>query len=466
MLHSDSSKSVAYVHQVFCLGLKASFKTAPAGMDRRSVEKIVSFKEKLVLWKYCHRILDLKRQNDLERSYLEIREGVIQKLIRLRKAQREELEQQSSQLELICDVIRGLEEQRFQYAHELEHVHNQGNEVSKEFVARLALKLAELDEDLAFRQNILSVQMELAQAKFPHITQLEEELEHLEHTRKIIEVQAEGIAKELGLSKSLGKTLFFYMLNDGFFSYISESDWEEMIFNCTSKEQTWLKEHFAFLSSSSAWILNDEQHYYSPFKRKAIVGSRDSSGISLLDYNIKKLLDEKLPSMSFKRYQNEVREFYASVCFSALEDGILTKEEATMMVDLAKVLRLESMQSRKILNHEAIRVQKDFINENMALFYDLAMSDGNMHREEAKFLVEMKYRLEGDLVDNVAQKIQRIEDDGLQLRMDDTEFFIQLCRLALKDHKLDIAEHEILKSFVRRKGWPELRLNEVLAGLK
>ena len=466
MHHSDSSILVAYVHQVFCQGLEASFKTAPVGMDRRNVEQIVQFKNKLLLWDYCHRVVDLKRQCDLDRSYLEIREGVIQKLIRLRKNQRDEIEELNSRLEKLCDGITGLDERRFHYAQELDRIKAQGLDAPKELQDGLEAKLNEIDEELVFRQNVLAVQMELAQAKVPHITQLEEELEHLELTRKKLELQAETMAKDLGLTKSLGKTLFFYMLNDGFFSYISESDWENMIFNCTSKEQTWLREHFAFIPSLNAWILNDEQHYYSPFKRKAIVGSRDSSGISLLDYNIKKLLDEKLVHLSFKRYQNEVRGFYASVCFSALEDGILTKEEAGMMSELAEVLHLESIQARQILNQEAIRVQKDFINENMALFYELAMSDGIMHREEAKFLVEMKNRLEGDLVDNVAQKIQKLEDDGLQLRMDDSEFFIQLCRLALKDNVLDIAEQQMLKTFVLRKGWPELRLSEILSSLK
>ena len=133
-----------------------------------------------------------------------------------------------------------------------------------------------------------------------------------------------------------------------------------------------------------------------------------------------------------------------------------------MMDELAVALHLDAMQARQLLNQEALRVQKDFINENMALFYELAMSDGQMHREEAKFLVEMKNRLEGDLIDNVAQKIQRIEEEGLQLRMDDSEFFIQLCRLALKDNHLDLCEQQILKSFVRRKGWPDLRLPELL----
>ena len=88
MLSANSSILVSYVHQVFCKGLEASTKTAPAGVDRRNVDQIVQFNDKLVLWNYCHAVVDLKRQHDLDRSYLEIREGMIQKLIRLRKAQR------------------------------------------------------------------------------------------------------------------------------------------------------------------------------------------------------------------------------------------------------------------------------------------------------------------------------------------------------------------------------------------
>jgi hypothetical protein len=459
---SPTSLLVSFVHKVFCKGLEISSKTTPAELDRRSVERIQQYKDKLLLWTFCHKVVDLKREHDLDRSYLEVREGIIQKLIRMRKAQREDIDSQTRQLEHVADVIKGLEERRFHYAHEVERYKSQGVDVQAESLQRLEARLKEFDEELSFRQNVMSVQMELAQAKFPQITQLEEELEQLEVTRKNLEQQAEVIAQEMGLPKGLGKTLFFYMLNDGYFSYITDNDWSSMIFNCTSKEQSWLKEHFTCVVSQSAWLLNDEQHYYSPLKRKAIVGSRDSSGISFLDYNIKKLLDEKLVYLSFTRYQDDVRTFYASMCFEALEDGILTKDEVQMMDELAGALRLDPLQARQLLNQEALRVQKDFINENMALFYELAMSDGNMHREEAKFLVEMKNKLEGDMVENVAVMVQRVGDEGLQLKMDDSEFFVELCRLALKDKHLDDGEQEILKAFVQRKGWPNIRLVEML----
>jgi hypothetical protein len=235
---------------------------------------------------------------------------------------------------------------------------------------------------------------------------------------------------------------------------------------CSSKEQSWLREHFSEESKSKAWRLNDEQHYTSPLKRRCLVGSRDSSGISFVDFNIKKLLDEKLPHLTFTRYQNEVRTFYASMCNEALEDGILTVEEAKMMGELSETLKLDPFQARQIMNQEALRVQKDFVNQNLASFYELAMSDGNLHREEARFIVEMKTKLEGEVVENVSQMIQHMDENGIRLKMEDELFFIELCRLALKDQRLDECEMDLLKSFVEKKGWEESKLLELLEQAK
>jgi hypothetical protein len=277
----------------------------------------------------------------------------------------------------------------------------------------------------------------------------------LENIRDELEKASEDLARSMSLPEELSQTLFFYTLNNGYFSHLSSSTWTTLMQSCSENEQSWLKEHYEFDDISMAWKLNEEQHYYSPLKEKQIVGHRDSSGISFLDYNIKKLLDVKLNDMTFTRYDQEVRSFYANICFEALEDGILTQEEIKMMKELAKALHMEWNQALLVLNQEAVRVQKGFVNKNMAMFHELAMADGKMHREEAKFLVEMKSRLDNELISNLSSKLDKVGDEGIQLKMDDEKFFVEMCRLALRDDHLDECEKEMLHSFGQQKGWSE-----------
>jgi len=64
--------------------------------------------------------------------------------------------------------------------------------------------------------------MELAQSKFPDLTQGEEELEALEKHREELELIAEDLAVELNLPSGLSQMLFHYSLNNGTFSFICE----------------------------------------------------------------------------------------------------------------------------------------------------------------------------------------------------------------------------------------------------
>ncbi len=448
---SLSSKFVRTVHGIFCEG-----KTfCPDELREISGEQhkgIKAFEQNLPLWEYCHRVLEKKRLVDLERSYLDVREGLIQKLLRLRKEVRASLDPQVRQIEHIEEVILGLEERKHYYEMELDRYCSQA-EVDKEKKTRLEARQAEFEEELSFRQHVLEVQIELAQSKFPVIVQLEEELEALEASVQSLTEDCLKDALAMGVEEGLGKTLFYCLLNDGYFTHISQDDWDVLMARCSSKEQSWLREHFSEERASKAWVLNDEQHYYSPLKRRVLVGQRQSSGISFVDFNVKKLLNEKLYHLSFMRYQNEVRAFYASTCHEALEDGILTVEEASMMAELAQVLKLDERQARQVMNQEALRVQKEFVNQNIARFYDLAMADGQLHREEARFIVDMKARLEGEVVANVFKMIENMGDDGIFLKMKDEDFFVELCRLAMKDKRLDECEMDFLKSFAKTKGW-------------
>lgn len=461
---SLSSKYVRIVHCIFCEG--KTFSTADLmDISGDQVKAIKAFENNLPLWRYCHKVLEKKRLIDLERSYLDVREGLIQKLLRLRKEARASLDPQVRQIELIEEVICGLEERKHDFENELARYCSR-SVVDQEKKTRLEGRLSEFDEELLFRQHVLEVQIELAQSKFPMIVQLEDELEALEASVKTLTEDCLKEAFAMGVEESVAKTLFYCLLNDGYFTHVSQDDWSILKDRCSSKEQAWLREHFSQEQVSKAWVLNDEQHYWSPLKRRGLVGERQSSGISFVDFNVKKLLNEKLYHLSFMRYQNEVRAFYASTCHQALEDGILTVEEASMMKQLAKVLRLDEQQAHQVMNQEALRIQKDFMNKNIASLYDLAMSDGQLHRDEARFIIDMKARLESEVVVNVFKAIEKMGEEGVFLKMRDEDFFVELCQLALKDKRLDECEMAFLKSFAKTKGWGASTLSDLIDRVK
>lgn len=453
---NHTSQLVRYVFHLLCKGEE----TVAPDVPEDSLLKVRHFQDRRHLWDYCHAVQQLKDREDLQRSYLEVREDLIQRLSRLRKMHKESLEEHIRQLEHIEEVIKGLEDRRFHYSREVERFREQAD---REATDRCEERLKEFDEEIAFRRNVLNVQMELSQARFPDITQLEEELQNVESLLGGLRKEGEELAEKMNVEREIGIMIFDYILNEGYFTRISVEEWDRLFADCSSKEQSWLKEHYREEAKDGLWVLNDEQHYFSPLRRRMIVGSRPSTGISFLDYNIKKLLSEKLRHLTFTRYEDDVRTFYAFLSFGAMEDGVLSQEEGAMMQSIAEALHMEKSQARQILNKEAIRIQKEFINENMELFYRLAMADGHMHREEAKFLVEMKAKLEDATVPNVAQVIDRLEKEDLHLQMDDEQFFIEMCTLALKDQRLDLKEQEMLKQFVAEKGWDPARGPELIA---
>ena len=453
----NTSLFVRSVHQLFCVG---GVEVDHLEVDKATGIRLLEFREKFYNWSFCRQLKDLKRSFDLDRSYLEVREGLIQKLLLLRKQHKDGLEAQIRQVDHMNQIIAGLKEQRDDQVQELNRMKSDPT-AKEDALEACRERLCEVSEELQFRENVKTVLMELAQSKFPILTQGEEELEKLESTKDELEKESEALAKAMSLPEGLSQTLFHYTLNNGFFSHLTQQTWDRLMGSCSAKEQAWVKEHYEYDDISMAWKLIDEQHYYSPLKEKQIVGDRESSGISFLDYNIKKLLDVKLNDMTFTRYEQEVRSFYANICFEALEDGILTKEEVKMMRDLAKVLLMDWKQALQVMNHEAIRVQKGFINENMAMFHELAMADGKMHREEAKFLVEMKANLESEMINNLSSMLEKVGGEGIQLKMDDELFFVEMCHLALKDKHLDPCEQEMLNAFGKQKGWND----EVCASL-
>jgi hypothetical protein len=453
----NTSQFVRSVHQLFCID---GIELEQLKIDEAASLRLQDFREKFYHWSFCRQIKDFKRSHDLDRSYLEVREGLIQKLLRLRKENKENMKPQIAQIDHMNEMISDLIRQRDQRVEEINRMKKDPAIREKELKKGREL-LCEVSEELQFRENVRLVLMELTQSKYPILTQGEEELENLEKTKDQLEKESESLAKSMSLPEELSQTLFYYTLNNGYFSHLTSSTWGSLMKSCSEKEQSWLREHYEFDDISMAWKLSDEQHYYSPLKQKQIVGHRDSSGISFLDYNIKKLLDVKLNDMTFTRYEQEVRSFYATICFEALEDGVLTHEEINMMQDLAKALSMDWEQALQVLNQEAVRVQKGFVNKNMAMFHELAMADGKMHREEAKFLVEMKSRLESEILSNLSSMLDRIGDEGIQLKMDDEMFFVEMCRLALRDQHLDECEKDILNSFGQQKGWSE----EVCASL-
>jgi len=444
-----TSVYVRSVHELFCHGSEPA-----SDLSEEQRDELRVFKRRFSHWTFCRRIMEAKRSLDLDRSYLEVREALIHRLLRLQKMNASEIEKERVQIEHMNQTLEGLEEKRDALVLECEKLKNMPN-INETSVLRCREKICEIGEEIQFRVNVKSVLMELAQSKFPDLTQGEEELEALEKHREELELIAEDLAVELNLPSGLSQMLFHYSLNNGTFSFICEKSWQGLESSCGEKELAWLHEHYEFDDISNAWRLNDEQNYFSPLKDRQLVGHRESSGISFLDHNLKKLLDEKLSDMTITRYREEVRFFYSKVCHEALSDGILTVEEIGMMKEIAGVLLLDAAESFKIINHEALRVQKNFVYSNMAAFHDLAMADGQMHREEAKFLMELKEKLEKNTISHLSEHLENAGEHGIHIKMDDESFFGEMCHLALKDKHLDERELEILMSFAWEKGWSE-----------
>lgn len=445
---SKSSYFVTFVHRLFCGGDPIEQACDLGAME----ERLRFFKSQFKDWSFCRRIIELKLEKDLDRSYLEVRDDLIQKMAKLKRESKAAIDEQVEQIEHMNEVVARLEtsrDEKIAAMDEAEQVAT-GNVQDRE---TLREELCEIGEELAFRENVRTVLMELAQSKFPELTQWEEDLLVLEKSKESLLKEVIQLAREMGVDTQKALVLFHYTLNSGYFSYLSQEAWQLLQERCSEKELAWLKEHFQWNEVAQAFVLNDEQHYFSPLQQKQLVGSRPSAGISFLDYNLKKLLNEKLPEWTITRYENEIRSFYGLICRESLEDGILTVDEISMMSDLAEVLELDKRQAHSIINQEAMKTQKTFINENMALFHELAMADGKMHRDEANFLVEMKTKLEEETISNVSAILKEASQDGIMLKMNDEDFFVEMCRLAIQDKELDYREEEMLKGFMSKKGW-------------
>jgi len=458
--HHDS-EIVSYVHTRFH-PKREEARLGSLSVSSVIVERVDEFLDRHRLWVYCRKIMALKKKHDLERAYLEVREELIQKLFDFKKNHKEDLQAHSRQMSHIEKVIKKCEERQQHFSRELERFRDQPGERSEESILRLESRLKEFEEEIRFRSHVLSVQKEIAANHFSGMTAMEKELCQLEVTLETMLQTAKAEALHLHVPESIALTLFYYIINDGYFTYIPEEEWHVLMVNVSSKEQTALKDHFHFEKSLGAYILNDEQTYTSPIQRKCLVGHKAASGISFLDYNVKKMLNDKLKALSFQSYLNEVKVFYTYLASEALSDGILTVEEMTMLDEIAAVIKLDINLARKILNQEAQRIQKNVINEQMMMFYDLAMADGVMQRDEAKFLVEMNAKLESKVIHQIAETMARRQND-LQLHLDAEELFVDMCKMVMKDGVLDAKECGMLMDFTQKQGWDKSKLQPILA---
>lgn len=430
-------------------------------VSSKIVNKVEEFLHRHRLWVYCKKMMITLQSRGIERSYLEIREEWIQKLIDYKKNHRSELEEQTRQMVHIEQVIEKCEERERHFRRELERYKQQSSEEASESIVRLEKRLKEFEEEIEFRSHVLEVQKELAMNRFPEMAEMERELCDLERVMSSMIDEAKRQAERFQIPESTALTLFNYIANDGYFTHVPEEEWEWVMNHSTSKEQTRLKEHFHYDRSQSAYLLNDEQRYVSPLQRKTLVGNAHSSGISFLDFQVKKVLNDKLKNLAFQSFYNETKAFFAYLVREALQDGILTVEEMHMVDDIAHVLKIDPAAAKDILNGEAESVQRQFVNQQMMVFYDLAMADGVMQREEAKFLVEMNQKLENQVISKVATTMESRSKD-LQLNLNDEELFVDMCKMVMKDGILDSKESEMLLSYIEKRGWDKSRLQPIL----
>lgn len=456
---SYESEIVAYVYQRF--HPKKEY-VKPSQVSPSIVNKVEEFLHRHRLWVYCRKVMGLMKSRGLDRSYLETREEIIQKLIRYKKNNKEALEEQTRQMRHIEKVIEKCEERGEHYGRELERYKEQADEASNESIERLELRQKEFEEEITFREHVLEVQKELAANKFSEMTDMEKELCDLEHNMDVMILDAKNQALRFQIPESIALTLFNYIVNDGYFTYVPEEEWEHLMANSSSKEQTILKGHFHYDRAQLAYLLNDEQRYISPIQRKLLVGSATSSGISFLDFHVKKILSDKLNSLSFHSYLNETKSFYAYLVQEALVDGVLTVDEMNMLDEIAVVLKMDMSMAKNILNTEAQKIQKNFINEQMMVFYDLAMADGVMQRDEAKFLVEMNDKFDAQVIHKISVTMEH-RKAPLKLNLDTEELFVDMCRMVMKDGVLDNKESEMLMNYIKKHGWEKAKLQPMLA---
>jgi hypothetical protein len=425
------------------------------------MNRVEDFMHRHRLWVYCRKIMVLKKEYGIEQSYLESREEMIRRLVNLKKAYRDDLEAHTRQMRHIEKVIEKCEERKVYFSKELERYNNQQLEKSEESTDRLKVRLQEFDEEIQFREHVLEVQKELAANKFSDITQYEKELSHLKEDMSSMLEQSFKEASLLNVPDSIALTLFHYIVNDGYFTYIPEEEWHNMMNMICSKDQTRLKDHFKYDSQKVAYVLKDEQRYFSPIQRKYLLGDKYASGISFMDFGIKRLLNEQLKDLSFHSYLNEVKSFYTYLVNEALEDGVLTRGEMKMLDQIAVVLKIKVKSARDILNREAVKIQKNVINEQMMIFYDLAMADGNMQRDEAKFLVELNRKFDRQIVNKI-EEVMASRQGNLHLYLNPEDIFVDMCKMVMKDGVLDAKECAMLMDYTQKQGWDKSKLQPIL----
>lgn len=460
VVKAKDSEIVAYVHHRLH-SKNVDQKNKSFQVSELTMNQVEDFMHRHRLWVYCRKIMVLKKDYGIERSYLESREEIVHKLINYKKSYRDDLEAHSRQMRHIEKVIEKCEERKVYFSKELERFNDQKIEKTEESVERLEARLKEFNEEIEFREHVLEVQKELAANKFSDITQYEKELCNLEKDLQEMLDKSMKEADHLNVPDSIALTLFHYIVNDGYFTYIPEEEWNNMMSMTCSKDQTNLKNHFSYDAKRSAYILKDEQSYFSPVRREYLIGNKDSSGISFMDFGVKRLLNEHLKDLSFHSYLHEVKAFYSYLVNEALEDGVLTCEEMNMLDEIASVLKIKLKSARDILNREALKIQKNVINEQMMIFYDLAMADGVMQREEAKFLVELNRKFERQIIQKIEEVMVSRQSD-LQLHLNPEDTFIDMCKMVMKDGVLDAKECEMLMDYAQKQGWEKSKLQPIL----
>lgn len=460
IVKAKSSDLVAYVHHRLHPRKLERHENA-FQVSENTMNRVEDFMHRHRLWVYCRKVMVLKKENGIEHSYLESREEIIQKLVNYKRAYRDDLEAYSRQMRHIEKVIEKCKERKVYFSKELQHYKNQEMEKSEESVKRLESRLKEFDEEIQFRQHVLEVQKELAANRFSEITQYEKELCCLEKDREAMLEQSLKEASLLDVPESIALTLFHYILNDGYFTYIPEEEWHNMMAMVCSKDQTRLKDHFTYDAQKTAYVLKEEQSYLSPIQRTYLLGDKNSSGISFMDFGVKRLLSEQLKDLSFHSYLNEVKAFYTYLVNEALDDGVLTREEMHMLDEIAVVLKIKVKSARDILNREAVKIQKNVINEQMMVFYDLAMADGTMQRDEAKFLVEINRKFERQIINKI-EEVMASRQGNLRLHLNSEDVFVDMCKMVMKDGVLDAKECEMLMDYIQNQGWDKSKLQPIL----
>jgi len=356
-------------------------------------------------------------------------------------------------------------------------------ENSRQLIRASIRKIEKLEEDLVKTQDLKQIKnitkqiTELRIENDREIKKAEEEQRNLERrcdqlvrqeqhlikhleAERILRSECLAYASEQDIPKPVALEVYGFSIESHFFTYLSPSEYEKLMANSELGVQTKLKDFFIYNESDKVYELKKNLHYHSIFLERNLIGDKkNQSGISYLDKQLKQTFLNRLQHLDFRDYHKDALQFFHFVCDPALEDGIMTREEVNQMLDLSSALKLNKLDSLKVIDAVAIDTQKRLIKNHLQDLFSLALSDNEVHKAEQHLILEIKTLLLNSIKTNFSTLMNCTTD--IHLLIDDEEIFMQLCRIAKADDKFLDVEKIFIAEFAKSKKWSTEKVQEL-----